>query len=123
RTPLQAYRYDGGAAPAYGLLFHLEATPDIIAGMTDLFAGEARAVNLEPEALLAAAPGRLAALRPVARAVFARWARLVAEEEPYAPIDCGFHDRLEAFAVRGTVVTLELESIGEIRARIADVFA
>ncbi len=122
-TPLQAYRYDGGAAPAYGLLFHMEATLDIVTGMTELFDDEARAVDLEPEALRAAAPERLTALRPVARAVFARWARLVAEKEPYLPIDCGFHDQLEALAVRGTVVSVEIEDGGAFRARIADVFA
>ncbi len=78
QTPLQAFRYDGAVAPAYGLLFHLEATPAIARGMASLFADEARGAGADPERLAGESPARLAALRPVARRVFGAWADLVA---------------------------------------------
>lgn len=46
--------------------------------------------------------------------------------DPYEPIDCGFHDRLESLAVTRQSAALTLRSgAGErtLSARIADVFA
>lgn len=48
-------------------------------------------------------------------------------ESDYTPIDCGFHDRLEAHAVRRTVVSVvfadEQDRPITIEAHIDDVFA
>ncbi len=75
-TPHQGYRWDGGAAPAYGLLFHLEVTPALVAGMTAAFAQELVAEGLSGDALAAAAHRHDAALARVAGRLFGGWAAL-----------------------------------------------
>jgi transcriptional antiterminator Rof (Rho-off) len=49
---------------------------------------------------------------------------------PYIPVDCGFHDRLEDFAVRRVPVSIHLSPLGSqtrgeeaVHGLIADVFA
>ena len=44
---------------------------------------------------------------------------------PYVPVDCGFHDRLEAAVLCGAPVALVLDDGGErlVTARVLDVFA
>jgi GMP synthase (glutamine-hydrolysing) len=74
-TPYQAFRY---GASVYGLLFHLEVTPPLIAGMTAAFAGELAAEGLDGDALLAAAYASEATLTWVGRQVFGGWAAMAA---------------------------------------------
>jgi GMP synthase (glutamine-hydrolysing) len=77
-TALQGYRWDGGGAPAYGLLFHLEVGPALVAGMARAFAGELAAEGLDGERLVADARRHEAATARVARRVFGGWAALAA---------------------------------------------
>ncbi len=48
-------------------------------------------------------------------------------ETPYQPIDCGFHDVLEAQAVRGTATPVDYRDASgaacTVHARVRDVFA
>lgn len=73
-TRYQAFRW--GAA-AYGILFHLEATPSIVAGMTRTFAGELIEENVNAKAVVAEARRRNASLDKLASRVFDRWVDLV----------------------------------------------
>jgi GMP synthase (glutamine-hydrolysing) len=74
-TPCQAFRHRDHA---WGLLFHLEATPGQIAGMLAAFGGEVRAAGVDADALARSAPARLAALAPIARRAFDAFAERVA---------------------------------------------
>ncbi len=74
-SPHQAFRY--GRA-AYGLLFHLEVTPVLVAGMTRTFRAELDAEGLDGEQLITAAQQHDEALARVAHQVFGGWAGLVA---------------------------------------------
>lgn len=69
-TPLQAFRL---GANAWGLLFHLEATPAWVAACAREFADELRGHGVDPQALVEAAPAACAALAPVAGQVLGRW--------------------------------------------------
>ncbi|MCE9573680.1 MAG: gamma-glutamyl-gamma-aminobutyrate hydrolase family protein [Deltaproteobacteria bacterium] len=69
-TPLQAYRL---GANAWGLLFHLEATPAWVEACATEFADELRGHGIDPQALIDAAPAACAALAPVAAQVLGRW--------------------------------------------------
>ncbi len=44
-------------------------------------------------------------------------------QNTYIPIDCGFHDRLEDFAVRRVPVDVVLHDEEAVSGRITDVFA
>ncbi len=77
-TAHQGYRWDGGAAPAYGLLFHLEVTPALVADMTAAFAEELAAEGIDGRALAAAAYRHDASMGRVARQLFGGWAALAA---------------------------------------------
>lgn len=77
-TAHQAYRWDGGPAPAYGLLFHLEVTPALVAGMAAAFREELAAEGVDGERLAAAAHEHDAPLARAAQAVFGGWAALAA---------------------------------------------
>jgi len=77
-TAHQGYRWDGGGAAAYGLLFHLEVTPALVAGMTTAFREELAAEGLDGDRLTAGAHRHEAPLTRVARQVFGGWAALAA---------------------------------------------
>lgn len=72
-TEHQAFRY---GSSAYGLLFHLEVTPKIVAWMTTAFQDELTAEGLDGAALRRAAMTHEPALRSTAHTVFGAWARL-----------------------------------------------
>lgn len=74
QTANQAFRY---GANAYGLLFHLEATPQIVGDMVAGFAGELEEERIEAGAILNGAPAHLPRLNEIGAAVFARWAGLL----------------------------------------------
>lgn len=46
----------------------------------------------------------------------------MSDKHPYIPIDCGFHDRLEDFAVRRKTVDIAFDA-GRITGIITDVYA
>ncbi len=71
KTPLQAYRYGD---KAYGLLFHIEPTAAIVAGMVREFAAELKGAGTDGAAIATAANQRLAAIDDLAEMVFGRWA-------------------------------------------------
>jgi GMP synthase (glutamine-hydrolysing) len=77
-TAHQGYRWDGGGAAAYGLLFHLEVTPALVAGMTTAFREELAAEGLDGDRLTAGAHRHEAPLTRVARQLFGGWAALAA---------------------------------------------
>ena len=74
QTEHQAFRY-GDAA--YGLLFHLEATPTTVAWMTKAFQDELAEEGLDGGAMRRAARTHEQSLRSTAQAVFGRWADLL----------------------------------------------
>lgn len=74
RTACQAFAHGG---LAYGLLFHLEVTEDLVRGMAGAFASELEAAGVDPEALVASGTRAIPALRATARTVFGRWADLL----------------------------------------------
>lgn len=73
-TPCQAFRY--GAA-AYGILFHMEFTPDILRGMTTAFKDELREEGLDGDSILRESETYLPPLHRNANRVFSRWAALL----------------------------------------------
>lgn len=72
-TAVQAFRH----GRAWGLLFHVEVTEAIVAGMVGAFADEARAAGADPKRILTEAPARLANLDTIAETVVGRWVGLV----------------------------------------------
>jgi len=74
QTDHQAFRYSDAA---YGLLFHLEVTPEIVSGMTEVFRGELEEEGLDGAEIRRAAMQHEAVLRDTARNVFGRWADLL----------------------------------------------
>lgn len=76
-TPLQAFRWGNSA---YGILFHLETTPEIMAEMTACFADELRQEKLEDAVTVAAAAQHLPRLTQLGRTVFSRWLSLAAHQ-------------------------------------------
>lgn len=62
---------------AYGLLFHLEATPAQLAGMCSAFAGELASAGVSGAHLQAAGAAHWPALLPLGRRVVGRWAALL----------------------------------------------
>jgi GMP synthase (glutamine-hydrolysing) len=75
-TAHQAFRY--GKA-AYGLLFHLEMTEEMIGAMAAAFGAELRVAGGEVARLKAQSAANCGALTAIAETVFSRWARLVHE--------------------------------------------
>ena len=73
-TEHQAFRYGDSA---YGLLFHLEMTGQIIQRVMRKFRRELREVGLSEQGLLEGATARLRNLQTIGRAVFTRWSALV----------------------------------------------
>lgn len=70
-TPNQLFRY-GHAL--YGLQFHLEMTPEILAEMVDESRGDLAAMGLDADALAGQAWECLPGIRELATTVFSRWA-------------------------------------------------
>lgn len=73
QTPCQAYRYGSNA---YGFLFHLEVTEEIVEGMVDAFAGELAEEGLDGERIVEGTQDYLPRLESMAEMVFGRWAAL-----------------------------------------------
>ena len=73
QTKHQAFRYGD---TAYGLLFHLEVTSEMVADMTQAFANELREEGLDGTPIRQASTAHTSEVEHVAKAVFGRWARL-----------------------------------------------
>jgi GMP synthase (glutamine-hydrolysing) len=73
-TAHQAYRY---GHYAYGFLFHMEVTEDIVMGMLDCFADERAAAGEREERIIDGVEEYLPRLESIAEMVFGRWAALV----------------------------------------------
>jgi len=73
-TEHQAFRH---GTSAYGLLFHMEVTGEIVDAMVEEFARELEGAGLTPGAILEGAREHLASLSERGRRVFAGWADLV----------------------------------------------
>jgi GMP synthase (glutamine-hydrolysing) len=74
RTRHQGFRY---GASAYGLLFHLEVTDELVRAMVAGFGDELAAAGIDPAPLLDGLEARLAAVQPIAAGVFDAWARML----------------------------------------------
>jgi GMP synthase (glutamine-hydrolysing) len=74
QTANQAFRY---GANAYGLLFHLEATPQIVSDMVTGFAGELEEERIKAGAIINGSHEHLSRLNETGATVFARWAALL----------------------------------------------
>jgi GMP synthase (glutamine-hydrolysing) len=81
RTESQAFRY---GELAWGILFHLEANEAQVQAMLRAFGDEVREAGVAPETIAAAAPERLASLRPIAERTFATFAARVRGGAPAA---------------------------------------
>jgi GMP synthase (glutamine-hydrolysing) len=71
KTDCQAFQYGD---KAYGLLFHIETTPEIVAGMVRAFAAELDEAAVDGEKITADADRYLPGLESIAATVFSRWA-------------------------------------------------
>lgn len=75
-TACQAFRY---GRRAYGFLFHMEVTEQIIRNMVATFADELREVGIDGREIVERAKEYLTPLQRVGRQVFMRWANLAGE--------------------------------------------
>jgi GMP synthase (glutamine-hydrolysing) len=82
KTPCQAFRY---GTNVYGLLFHLEMQPNMVAACVSAFESRLRKAGIDPAHCLAEAEGHLARLAPVAETVFGRWANMVLADNEATP--------------------------------------
>ncbi len=73
-TAHQAFRYGKNA---YGLLFHLEATPSQVLNMVETFSDELQAAGLNGTAIKLNAHTHLPALQKIGQQVFAKWVGLL----------------------------------------------
>ncbi|MBI4514495.1 MAG: gamma-glutamyl-gamma-aminobutyrate hydrolase family protein [Deltaproteobacteria bacterium] len=73
-TACQAFRYGDNA---YGFLFHMEVTEQIIAGMVRAFPAEMEQAGVTGDAIITGAKNHLATLQAVGDRVFSRWAQLL----------------------------------------------
>lgn len=76
-TACQAFVHGGNA---YGLLFHMEVTERVVAGMVRAFGDELREAGVDGAAILDGTARHLPALHRVGRPVFQAWAGLVPPE-------------------------------------------
>src|ERR1700742_1861325 len=74
QTTDQAFRFGKNA---YGLLFHLEVTPQIITDMMTAFADELAEEKLDGQQIISQMPDHLPALESIGATVFKRWAALL----------------------------------------------
>jgi GMP synthase (glutamine-hydrolysing) len=72
-TQHQAFRY---GTNAYGLLFHMEVTSDMVAGMVRAFPDELAAAGVDGASVIADARRRLPRLQAIGGTVFGRWTGL-----------------------------------------------
>jgi GMP synthase (glutamine-hydrolysing) len=77
-TELQAFRY---GATAWGVLFHLEVTEQMVHDMVATFAEELGTAGLTPAIVLRDLAARIAGLQIVAAGVFDRWIDMVRAAE------------------------------------------
>jgi len=70
-TELQAFRYGDNA---WGLLFHAELTPQIVAAWVSEFDEGLKNAGIDGNEILASAPQRLSALSGISRTIYGRWA-------------------------------------------------
>ncbi len=73
-TQCQAFRY---GTNVYGLLFHLEMQPAMVAACVNAFESRLRQAGIDPAHCVAETEVNLAKLAPVAETVFRRWADLL----------------------------------------------
>lgn len=73
-TSTQAIRY---RSAAYGFLFHMEITRDILDGMIQTFADELKEEGMDGDELAREGETHLAPLAAMGKRVFARWAELL----------------------------------------------
>ncbi|MGH9356400.1 MAG: type 1 glutamine amidotransferase [Terriglobia bacterium] len=78
-TECQGFRYQGNA---YGLLFHMEITPEILKGMVHTFREELDQEGLSGDEILNQAIQHLPELQAVGRLVFDQWAALLHGAQP-----------------------------------------
>jgi len=78
QTSHQAFRF---GANAYGLLFHLEATPQIVSDMVTTFAGELAEERLDGGEIIRLGHEHLPGLQEIASTIFARWAALLKQAD------------------------------------------
>jgi GMP synthase (glutamine-hydrolysing) len=76
QTPCQAFGYE---ERAYGLLFHLEATQEIVEDMVRGFSGELGEEGIEGAEIIAQSREHLPRHQRIGQSVFQRWASLVVE--------------------------------------------
>lgn len=76
-TACQAFRFRENA---YGFLFHMEMTAEILQGMIETFAGELSQEGIDGQKIIQAATEYLPTLQKAGRAVFARWAALLGNQ-------------------------------------------
>lgn len=74
-TACQAFRYGGSA---YGILFHMEVTTEIVEGMVSAFADELAEEGMDARAILDGAARYLPSLQGIGERVFRGWAGMVA---------------------------------------------
>ena len=74
RTPCQAFAY---GKSAYGVLFHLEATQEIVADMVRGFADELDEERIDGAQIIAQTREHLPELQRIGASVFQAWSRLV----------------------------------------------
>jgi GMP synthase (glutamine-hydrolysing) len=70
-TDVQAYRYRDNA---WGFLFHVEMTAEILRKLVDEFGEGLSRVGIDGEAMVARAPEYLTALGTIGSTIFSRWA-------------------------------------------------
>jgi GMP synthase (glutamine-hydrolysing) len=73
-TELQAFRH---GATAWGVLFHLEVTEQMVQEMVATFAVELATAGLEPATVLRDLAARIASLEIIAAGVFDSWTDVV----------------------------------------------
>ena len=73
-TTHQAFRH---GRSAYGILFHMEVTEEMVRGMVRAFGGDLSDARADGEAILSAVSAAAPAMHRIARGVFDRWAGLV----------------------------------------------
>lgn len=78
QTLHQAYRF---GTNAYGLLFHLEATPEIVGDMVTAFAGELAEEELDGGEIIRRMNDHLPKLQGIGATIFARWAALLKQAD------------------------------------------
>jgi GMP synthase (glutamine-hydrolysing) len=73
-TPCQGFRY---GEKAYGFLFHMEVTENIIRNMVTEFSGELDAENISAASITGTTRQYLPALQSIGSRVFGRWVKLL----------------------------------------------